>query len=178
MTDQEQQSQQSTVGEQGQQTGDEKLGESGMKALKAEREARQAADTKAAELQKQIDALTKAADDAAKANDARPELEKRLEAMQQQIDAATAAQKAAEENAAKATLAQLRAERGAEKGLPAPLTKMLRGTTAEEIDAEIDALLPHIKTGPLPNPQQGTPSQGKGGSITSGRDRYAAAHTK
>lgn len=157
---------------------DEQLGEGGMKALESERTARRAADTKAAELQKQVDALTKAAEDAAKANDDRPELEKRLEAMQKQVDEAVAAQKRSDEAAATATLAQLRVDRGAAKGLPPALAKLLTATTAEDLDAEIDALLPHLKQGPLPNPQQGNPSQGKGGSVTSGRDRYAAANKK
>ncbi|AKJ72171.1 hypothetical protein TPA4_6 [Tsukamurella phage TPA4] len=171
--------QQSATGEQGKPTGgDEPLGEGGKKALESERAARKAADVKAAELQKQVDALTKAAEDAAKANDDRPELEKRLEAMQKQLDDAVAAQKKSDEAAATATLAQLRIDRGAAKGLPPALAKLLTATTAEELDAEIDALLPHVKIGPLPNPQQGNPSQGKGGSIATGRDRYAAANKK
>lgn len=171
--------QQSATGEQGKPTGgDEPLGEGGKKALESERAARKAADIKVAELQKQVDALTKAAEDAATANHDRPELDKRLEAMQKQIDAAAAAQKKIDEAAATATVEKLRVDRGAAKGLPPEVAKLLTKSTAEDIDAEIDALLPHIKIGPLPNPQQGNPSQGKGGSISSGRDRYAAANKK
>lgn len=169
----------SATGEQGKPTGgDEPLGEGGKKALESERALKKAAEAKVAELQKQVDALTKAAEDAATANDDRPELEKRLEAMQKQIDAAAAAQKKIDEAAATATVEKLRIDRGAAKGLPPEVAKLLTKSTAEDIDAEIDALLPHIKIGPLPNPQQGNPSQGKGGSIASGRDRYAAANKK
>ncbi len=169
--------QQPATGEQGKSSdGEQQLGDAGKKALDQERAARKAADTRATELQKQIDDLNAKLTAATAEPDNRPELEKQLEAMQQQIDASAAALKAAEENAAKANLAQLRTDRGAAKGLPPALAKLLTATTAEDIDAEIDALLPHIKAGPLPNPQQGNPSQGKGGSITSGRDRYAAAH--
>ena len=158
-------------------TSPEQLGEGGVKALHAEREARKAADTKAATLQKQIDDLNAKLSDAAKANDDRPELEKRLATMQEQIEASAAALKAAEENAAKANLAQLRTDRAAAKGLPAPLAKKLTGSTAEELDAEIDELLPLLQPGGVrPNPQQGNPSQARGGSLAAGRERYAAAN--
>ncbi|WP_264025554.1 hypothetical protein, partial [Mycolicibacterium insubricum] len=46
--------------------------------------------------------------------------------------------------------------------------------TAEDIDAEIDELLPFLGAGaaprgPKPNPQQGVPSLGSGGTLWLGR---------
>lgn len=141
---------------------DEPLGEPGKKALDAEREARKTAESQAKDLQKQLDAANA-----------------QLKTLQEKLDGALAAQKQAEEAAQAATLAQLRTDRAAEKGLPAALAKKLTGTTAEELDAEIDELLPHLGApGPKPNPQQGNPSQARGGSLAAGRERYAAAHPK
>ncbi|MCV7080282.1 hypothetical protein H7H37_02005, partial [Mycolicibacterium insubricum] len=78
---------------------------------------------------------------------------------------------------------RLRAARhpGRGQGLPAPLAAKLVGTTAEDIDAEIDELLPFLGAGaaprgPKPNPQQGVPSLGSGGTLSAGRERYAAQH--
>lgn len=155
------------TGEQGKQqpSGDEPLGEGGKKALETERAARKAADTKAGDLQRQIDDLTAKLAAATAEPDNRSELDKRLETMQAQIDAATNAQKKSDEAAATANLAQLRVERGALKGLAPALAKKLTATTAEEIDAEIDAdFLPHlaqVRPGMNPNPQQGQPSAGR-----------------
>lgn len=130
-------------------------------------------------LQAQIDDLTSKLAAAAAAPDNRTEVEKQLATMQEQLDAATAAQRKAEETAQEATLAKLRSDRAAEKKLPAVLAKKLVGTTEEEIDAEIDELLPHLGTGgPKPNPQQGNPSQSRGGTLASGRAMYEADNPK
>lgn len=101
-----------------------------------------------------------------------------LQKMQDRLAAETAAREEAERAAAAAVTAQLRLDRAAAKGLPAVLAKKLTGTTAEELDTEIDELLPLVgqRPGPQPNPQQGLPSQGSGGSISAGRERYAAQH--
>ena len=156
---------------------DEPLGEGGKKALDAERKARTTAETTVKDLQKQLDAAN-AQLNAAK-NDGLPEWQQKFNELQEKLDGALAAQKQAEEAAQAATLAQLRTDRAAEKGLPAALAKKLTGTTAEELDAEIDELLPHLGApGPKPNPQQGNPSQARGGSLAAGRERYAAAHPK
>lgn len=130
-------------------------------------------------LQAQIDDLTSKLTAATAASGNQTDVEKQLAAMQAQLDAATAAQKKAEETAQAATLAQLRSDRASAKNLPAVLAKKLVGTTAEEIDAEIDELLPHLGTGgPKPNPQQGNPSQARGGSLSAGRERFAATQPK
>ena len=156
---------------------DEQLGDAGKKALNAEREARKTADAAAADLKKQLDAAN--AQLAAAKNDGLPEWQQKFNALQEKLDGALAAQKQAEEAAQAATLAQLRTDRASAKGLPAALAKKLTGTTSDELDAEIDELLPHLGTaGPKPNPQQGNPSQSRGGSLAAGRERYAAAHPK
>lgn len=61
--------------------------------------------------------------------------------------------------------------------LPAVLITRLTGTSEDEIEAEIAELAPLVKTSPAPNPQQGSPSQGRGGSIAAGRDRYQQSHS-
>ncbi|WP_131812603.1 hypothetical protein [Mycolicibacterium fortuitum] len=155
-------------------TPDEPLGEGGKKALDAEREARKTAEALARDLQKQLDAANAQAKKADQ-----PEWQQRFEELQETLKGEIEARTKAEEAARAATLAQLRTDRASEKGLPAVLAKKLTGTTAEEIDAEIDELLPHLGTpGPKPNPQQGNPSQARGGSLAAGRERYAAAKPK
>ncbi|MUL47598.1 hypothetical protein FZI85_25115 [Mycobacterium sp. CBMA293] len=135
--------------------------------------------TATAALQTQIDDLTAKLATATAGPDNRTDVEKQIATMQEQLDAATAAQRKAEETAQAATLAQLRSGWATEKGLPAVLAKKLVGTTAEEIDAEIDELLPHLGAGgPKPNPQQGNPSQGRGGSLAAGRAMYEADNPK
>lgn len=102
-----------------------------------------------------------------------------LQKLQDQLAAEKAAREHAEQQAAAAAAAQLRIDRATAKGLPPVLAKKLVGTTAEELDAEIDELLPLVAAptgGPRPNPQQGVPSQGRGGSLAAGRERYAAQH--
>jgi hypothetical protein len=97
--------------------------------------------------------------------------------MQAKLDAEIQARTEADAKVAAAELALLRTDRASTKGLPAALAKKLTGTTAEEIDAEIDELLPLLgPAGPQPNPQQGNPSQGRGGSLSAGRERYAELH--
>ncbi|MFV8169835.1 hypothetical protein [Mycolicibacterium peregrinum] len=158
-------------------TPDEPLGEGGKKALDAEREARKTAEAQAKDLQRQLDAAN-AQVAAAKKGD-QPEWQQRFEELQETLKGEIEARAKAEEAAQAATLAQLRTDRASDKGLPAVLAKKLTGTTAEEIDAEIDELLPHLGTpGPKPNPQQGNPSQARGGSLAAGRERYAAAKPK
>lgn len=64
-----------------------------------------------------------------------------LQKLQEQLAAETAAREKAEQTAASA---QLRIDRATAKGLPAALAKKLVGTTADELDAEIDELLPLV----------------------------------
>lgn len=119
---------------------------------------------KNADLLKQIDGM--------KVNDQKPQndpgLADRIAALEQQIADKDAALAAAETNALRARLAAK---------LPADLHGLITGTTEEEITAQVETLAQHIKTGPTPNPQQGTPPGNTGGSLASGRDRYKASHS-
>lgn len=153
------------------------LGEGGKKALTAERDARKAAETAVKDLQKQLDEATSKL--AAVTTDGLPEWQQQINALKSQLDGEVTARKQAENEAAQAKLSQLRLDRATAKSLPPVLAKKLTGTTAEDIDAEIDELLPLVTSGgPRPNPQQGTPSHGRGGSVSAGRERYAAQHPK
>ncbi|WP_396921670.1 hypothetical protein [Mycolicibacterium sp.] len=151
-------------------TPDEPLGEGGKRALDAEREARKTAEAQAKELQKQLDAAKK---------DGLPEWQQQINDLKAQIDSEREAREAAEKAVKDAATTQLRVDLAAVEGIPAVLAKKFTGTTEEEIKAEIAELLPHLGTpGPRPNPQQGNPSQARGGSLAAGRERYAAAHPK
>lgn len=156
-------------------TTDDQLGDAGLKALNAERDARKASDKLAADLKKQLDAANASLTAAKDAG--LPEWQQKFNELQTKLDGALAAQQKAEATAQAATLAQLRTDRATTKGLPAVLAKKLVGATVEELDAEIDELLPLLGTpGPQPNPQQGLPSQARGGSLAAGRERYAELH--
>lgn len=152
---------------------DEPLGEGGKKALAAEREARSTAETLAKDLQKQLDAANQKLD-AAKSAD-QPEWQQKLDELQGKLDAEIEARTTAEKDKAAAQ----RVTYGIDKGLPKALATKLVGTTDEELDAEIEELLPLLGTpGPQPNPQQGNPSKGNGGSIASGRAQYEESKKK
>lgn len=154
---------------------DEPLGEGGIKALNAERDARKVAEKATAEAQKQLDAANKQLADVK--NDGLPEWQQKFNDLQAKLDGEITAREKAEADAQTATLAQMRSDRAAAKGLPAALAKKLTGSTADDLDAEIDELLPLLgASAPKPNPQQGSPSQSRGGSLSAGRERYAATH--
>lgn len=156
----------------------EQLGEGGVKALQAEREARKQSDAKVTALETQVAQLVKASEDANAAAEAAkaaalPEWEQKLNTLQQQVEAATAAQKTAEAEAATTRRIQL----GIKAGLPEPMAELLVGLPDDAVAAKIEALKPFIPAGGVhPNPQQGQPSQARGGSLSAGRDRYSATH--
>lgn len=159
----------------------DQLGEGGKKALDAERAANK--DLRA-QLKAANDKLAAATPTAAPAT-ATPDsgLSAQLAELQSKLDGEIAARKQAEQAAQAATLAQLRSDRAVAKGLPAALAKKLTGTTAADLDTEIDELLPLLATGGgvRPNPQQGNPSQAKQGGRASGNaeaDRRFGAKTK
>lgn len=125
---------------------DEPLGDGGKKALDAEREARRQADKALADLRKEIEDSKKTAE-------------------QKASDALNAAQRTADENAARA----LRYEVAAAKGLDLSLAARLSGTTKEELEADADSLMELIpkataqpETPPLAPtvPGEGTPPGG------------------
>lgn len=135
-----------------------KLNEGGKKAIDAEREARGKSDALAKDLQRQLDEATSKLK--AVETDGLPEWQQQINALQEKLNGEVSAREKAETAARNAALVQLRMDRANAKNFPAVMAKKLTGTTDEEIDAEIDELLPHFgPSGPRPNPQQGNPSQ-------------------
>ena len=117
---------------------DEPLGEPGLKALQAERDARSKAEAEAAALRKQIEDATKTAE-------------------QKMADDLKSAQDLASTNAVRA----MRYEVAAEKGLDLKLATRLAGSTKEELEADADvlkALIPAVASPPPPRPPP--PAQG------------------
>lgn len=112
------------------------LGDAGKQALKAERDARRAAE-------KELAKYRKADQDRADAD--KSEAEKRA---------------AAEERATAAELRALRLEVAADKGLTPAQAKRLQGGTREELEADADELLTVFKpakaAAPKPDPSQGS----------------------
>jgi len=119
----------------------EQLGENGVKALQAEREARKAADKAVAELTAKLQGFEDA-----------------------KLSDIERANKAAADAAAE--LATLRTENARkqvalDKGLPVDLIDFLTGDNAEEMAAKADILLARLNTPgtPKPDPSQGATSQ-------------------
>lgn len=129
---------------------------------------------KNSELQTQIDTLTAELDKAKKPADPNePEWKQKFTDLETQLAAERAARETAETAAATAT----RIQYGIDKGLPKPLAELLVGLPDDRVDAKIDELSPLLGNGgPTPNPQQGNPSKGRGGSLSAGRERYAETH--
>lgn len=127
---------------------DEPLGESGLRALQAERDARAAAERQVADLAARV----KSFEDANKTVE-----ERAAEQLTEAQRAAEEAQRTAAENAAKA----LRYEAAAQAGLPLTAAARLQGSTLEELvaDAESFKALIGVATAdsktPPPDPSQG-----------------------
>lgn len=152
-----------------------KLNEGGKKALDAERDARKTADSLAKDLQKQLDEANSKL--SAVATDGLPEWQKQIDDLKTQIGSEREARETAEKAAETERVAALCTRLG--KDLPEPIAALLTGTTEDEIKAQVESLTPHVAGGgPKPNPQQGNPSQGRGGTLSAGRERYAASQPK
>lgn len=123
---------------------DEQLGENGLKALKAEREANKAAKAKIAE----YEAKLKAIEDQGK-TDSQKEAER---------------VKALEQSNAENTRKALQYEVAAEKGLPLSLATRLRGSDKDGMLKDAEELLPLIQNDHKPAGPKPDKSQGKGGS--------------
>jgi len=141
---------------------DDKLGEPGLKALQAERDARAKAEAALAALEKQV-------------------ADSKLTAEQK----AAADLKAAQDLAAAAAAKALRYEVAAAKGLDLALAPRLAGTTQAELEADADALKALVGVqAPKPGVPRPDPSAGKGGSdgqpgsVTSGAGLYQQRHAK
>lgn len=132
---------------------DAPLGEGGKKALDAERTARKAAETAAAELQKQLDALN-----AEKMTD---------------LERAQDAAKKAEEAAAKATADALRFRVAAKHGITDEDAELfLTGSDAETLERQAARLVERTPTTPKPDPSQGGSGESRQASPA---DSFAAA---
>lgn len=122
---------------------DAPLGEGGEKALKAEREARKAAETSAAALQKQLDDINAA----------------NLSDLEKAQKAATEAQ----ESAAKATTEALRYRIAAETGITENVDLILTAPDEQTMRAQAALWGQRTSTGPKPDLSQGpkgTPASG------------------
>jgi hypothetical protein len=125
------------------------MGDTGKKALEAERKARRDAEARLKELEPLAEEARQ------KADSEKTELTKAQEALLTERDART-----------KAETALLRYEVGAEKGVPMKLVRFLHGTTKEEVEASADALMaevpnankPALPTRPTERLSNGKPS--------------------
>ena len=123
---------------------DKPLGPNGEKALKAERDARAAAEKAAADLQKRLDEIEQASlSELEKAQRAAKDAQAQLESISRQ---------------------NTRNSVALAKGVPADLVEFLTGDTEAEIAARADTLLARLNapTTPRPDPTQGA----KGGPAT------------
>ncbi|GAA6124179.1 hypothetical protein BPY_22870 [Bifidobacterium psychraerophilum] len=131
--------------------GDEQLGESGLKALKAEREANKAAKATIAEYEAKLKAIE---------DQGKTESEKETERV-----------KTLERSNTENALKVLQYEVAAEKGIPLSLANRLRGEDKESMLKDADGLLPLIQhdtkqTGPKPDKSQGKGGNPKPASLT------------
>lgn len=135
---------------------DEPLGENGLKALNAERDARKLADQKVKDLEKQIEDSKKTAEQRA-ADD---------------LEAEKAGRLAAETRA-------LKFEVAAEAGLDLKLAARLTGATREELVADAAELLTMVgatPANPKPDPNQGGGGNAPAKGVNAGRDLFAEQH--
>lgn len=127
---------------------DEKLGEGGLKALQAEREARSQAEKQIADLNARI----KEFEDAQK-TDEEKQSEAELE-RQKQFEETAAAK-------AKAEAQLLRYEVAASKGIDLKFVNRINGSTKEELEADADAFL-ELLGNASPSSPKPDPSAGRG----------------
>jgi hypothetical protein len=149
---------------------DDKLGEGGLKALQAERDARKAAEKLATEQAARIKEL----EDAGKSED-----QKRTE----RLDALEKSDLEKASTIASKDALLLRYEIAAEKGIDLKAAARLQGTTREEIAADADEfkklLTPGRSGGGTQFHREREASGGQGGgtsSLQAGRDAFAARH--
>lgn len=135
---------------------DVQLGDAGQKALKAERDARKAAERSTAELQAKLKEF-----EDAKLSD----LER---AQSQAAEAATELEALRAENIRKSVALS--------KGLPAELIEFLPNGTEEEVAAKADLLLSKLNAPgiPKPDPSQGAAAGQAARSLKPGADTFAA----
>lgn len=127
---------------------DETLGEGGLKALQAEREARSVAEKQIADLNNRL----KEFEDSQK-TDAEKKSEAEAE-QRRQFEETTAAKAEAESRL-------LRYEVAADKGIDLKFVNRINGSTKEELEADADAFL-ELLGRVTPNPPKPDPSAGRG----------------
>ena len=160
---------------------DEKLGENGLKALKAEREARQALEAQVkdlAPLKAQMEAV--AAAFGVESGEKTPDLAEQVSALQQRLAEMDAAnQRAADVDAVLNT-----ADKAGKWGdrLSAADVSLLKSLPSREaMEAVAKRLVEGAKPG-IPKPDRSVAQNGSGstsgGSVTAGRDLFRDRHTK
>lgn len=127
-------------------------------------------------LQAQIDSLTAELDKAkTPANPDEPEWKQKFEDLETQLTA----EREAREKAEKVAADSARVQQGIDEGLPKAAAELLIGLPDDKVAAKIEELKPlFAPSGPRPNPQQGNPSKGRGGTLSAGRERYAQTHAQ
>jgi hypothetical protein len=147
---------------------DKPLGAAGEKALRQEREARKALEKQVAELAPLLE-LAKSLSGAVPGVE--PSDTEKLAAELEQIKA----------EAAQERLGRIRLEVATSRGLTPAQAARLQGNTAEELEADADALLalfpqttPEAPKGPRGDPAQGARPGGTSGGIQSGAAKYEA----
>lgn len=143
----------------------EQLGEGGIKALKAERDARAEAEKRATALEAQIKQLKSGH-------------EQQQTAWQTALDDAKAATAELEKSLTDARSESTRFRVGVAKGLPSDLIDLLKGDDVEALEAHADVLAKYAPSGTTsikPDPSQG--ARGTAGT-QSVADQFAAAVQK
>src|SRR5262245_1747737 len=145
------------------------------KRLETERKNTRAANRKAADTQRQLDAANKRIKEFEDAN--KSEDQKRNEA----LEAAQANERAARDDAKSARRELLRYQGGVEKKHSAALTECLKGATREELEAHADQLVAEIEGRKAPDRRRPLPDKSLGQgrqSQMSTEDQFAAAIRK
>jgi hypothetical protein len=128
------------------------LGDAGQKAIKAERDARKAAERTAADLAARLKSIE--------------------DANLSDLERAQAAAAEAAQELAALRVENVRTRVALAKGVPADLIEFLTGSTEEEVAAKADILISRLNTSGTPKPD---PSQGAKGTTTQGTtgDQFA-----
>jgi hypothetical protein len=128
------------------------LGDAGQKAIKAERDARKAAERTAADLAARLKSIE--------------------DANLSDLERAQAAAAEAAQELAALRVENVRTRVALAKGVPADLIEFLTGSTEEEVAAKADILIARLNTSGTPKPD---PSQGAKGTTTQGTtgDQFA-----
>lgn len=141
--------------------GDAVLGEAGIKALNAERDARAAAEKRAKELESRLQAIEDA--NKTETEKAEAELQRRLA----ELDARDASLAAQEHDLLRRSVA-------AAKGLPAELADRLQGDDRKALEKDADALLAMVVPSGEPRKPKPVANLGNGASSPSAKEQFAS----